>query len=334
MFPRILESADQDCLIVEAACLYLPLLLALLGWFLTKPRQRTRTACLMATAWQLASLPWLNLMADALQWWNFPSETIKVGTLPLSLYLGWSMLWGVATPLLFLSLSGSFRVRLGITLGLAFLFDLALMPLCHPVLLLQDQWLLGELCILLLGLFPSLLLAHCVQRRRRVLYRAFHISLSFLLFFLTVCPFLLTPTGHIQAIASISQHPWWIMLPASLLIAVASCFGFSAVYWFARYGHGTPVPYDPPQRLVTTGPYRYCANPMQSCMVIVLLLMALLFHNLFCLLLAVVSLCYNEGIARWSEEGDLLKKFGSDYQTYRDKTPRYFLFRPRPSRHS
>ncbi len=46
-----------------------------------------------------------------------------------------------------------------------------------------------------------------------------------------------------------------MLLPAYLLI--------SALYQFAIEGGGTAFPYDPPEKLVTGGVYRYLSNPMQ-----------------------------------------------------------------------
>lgn len=54
-----------------------------------------------------------------------------------------------------------------------------------------------------------------------------------------------------------------IDLQMILLLAIP---GIAAVMKFAERGFGTPIPYDPSLRLVTSSIYRYCANPMQlSC---------------------------------------------------------------------
>jgi hypothetical protein len=86
---------------------------------------------------------------------------------------------------------------------------------------------------------------------------------------------------------------------------------------FADRGCGTPIPYDPPQRLVTSGIYRYCANPMQMSCAIVMLLWAMVLHNAWLILAASMSAVYSAGIAEWDESEDLSHRFGREWRVYR-----------------
>ena len=52
-------------------------------------------------------------------------------------------------------------------------------------------------------------------------------------------------------------------IAALALSAAGVVLGGAAVVALARRGGGTPVPWDPPRRLVTTGVYAYVANPIQ-----------------------------------------------------------------------
>jgi Phospholipid methyltransferase len=51
--------------------------------------------------------------------------------------------------------------------------------------------------------------------------------------------------------------------------------GVALAFWGAYYlitcGSGTPLPFDPPQRLVTEGPYRFVRNPQAIAMVLMVL---------------------------------------------------------------
>jgi protein-S-isoprenylcysteine O-methyltransferase Ste14 len=99
-----------------------------------------------------------------------------------------------------------------------------------------------------------------------------------------------------------------------LLLAVP---GISAVMEFAERGRGTPIPYDPPRRLVTSGMYRYCANPMQLSCALVMLLWAAVLRNGWLVVAALMSAIYGAGIARWDEGNDLAQRFGDQWRMYR-----------------
>ena len=88
---------------------------------------------------------------------------------------------------------------------------------------------------------------------------------------------------------------------------------------------GTPVPFNPPPRLVTTGPYAYVRNPMLTGV------FALLFG--FGALLGSVSLLVvftplfifiNVWELKTIEEPELVKRLGQDYVEYRKRTPMFF----------
>jgi protein-S-isoprenylcysteine O-methyltransferase Ste14 len=111
-----------------------------------------------------------------------------------------------------------------------------------------------------------------------------------------------------------------------LLLAVP---GVSAVMEFAERGGGTPIPYDPPQRLVCSGMYRYCANPMQMSCFLVMLLWAGMLQSGWLVAAAVMSAIYGAGVARWDESEDLAHRFGDAWRDYRS-TVRDWRVRWRP----
>jgi len=90
----------------------------------------------------------------------------------------------------------------------------------------------------------------------------------------------------------------------------------SAVMEFAQRGGGTPIPYDPPVRLVRSGMYRYVRNPMQISCAVVMLAWAGLLRNGWLVVAAGISIAYSAGIARWDEAEDLRGRFGKEWVAY------------------
>ncbi len=113
----------------------------------------------------------------------------------------------------------------------------------------------------------------------------------------------------------------------SILGAAAIAFGlylcWITVSLFTDYGEGTPAPFDPPKKLVARGPYRHTRNPMMLGVWTVLIGEALLFGSLplffWFLVFALACLVL---IPLW-EEPDLQKRFGQDFQSYKENVPRW-----------
>jgi protein-S-isoprenylcysteine O-methyltransferase Ste14 len=111
------------------------------------------------------------------------------------------------------------------------------------------------------------------------------------------------------------------------LVFLVSIPGFTAVLNFMTAGLGTPFPYDPPQRLVTSGVYAYMINPMQMSTALIYLVLGFLWRDF--IFMSVVSLIYSAGLAHWHENAELKERF-SQWQEYR-KTLHAWWPRWRPS---
>ena len=97
---------------------------------------------------------------------------------------------------------------------------------------------------------------------------------------------------------------------------------------FAVLGRGTPLPFDPPRRLVIAGPYRWVRNPMAigagSALVGVALfhksLSFFIFGGLFMLAIHIMVVLY--------EEPTLRRMFGTEYAAYCAIVSRWLPHRP------
>jgi protein-S-isoprenylcysteine O-methyltransferase Ste14 len=103
-----------------------------------------------------------------------------------------------------------------------------------------------------------------------------------------------------------------------IVIAVGAVIGLPCVWQFAWRGLGTPAPFDPPRRLVVSGPYRYVRNPMYIGMGLVFAGEALTFPHLAAgmwIEMAVAAVLVSVFVMAY-EEPALRRTFGADYDEY------------------
>jgi protein-S-isoprenylcysteine O-methyltransferase Ste14 len=89
-------------------------------------------------------------------------------------------------------------------------------------------------------------------------------------------------------------------------------------------GQGPFAEFDPPTKLVTNGPYRVVRNPISSCVLLMLLGEAIAFSSTGVFMMLFVSMAIAQLQAVALEEPLLLKRFGSEYEAYKTRVPRWF----------
>jgi protein-S-isoprenylcysteine O-methyltransferase Ste14 len=108
-----------------------------------------------------------------------------------------------------------------------------------------------------------------------------------------------------------------------LAAAVGLALMVATIRLFVRVGHGTLAPWDPTERLVVRGPYRWVRNPMISGVLFVLLGEALLLRSEGILAWWALFFLANAIYLPLSEEPGLERRFGEDYRRYRRAVPRW-----------
>jgi protein-S-isoprenylcysteine O-methyltransferase Ste14 len=311
-------------LLVRAAGLYVPILLAT---GLGRARMQTKrhvAAILAGLCWCLPALLVLQLCNLRLHWWTFHAQGGLLRGMPVDLYLGWAVLWGVAPVLSFP------RQALWRTIGFLAALDLVLMPACAPVVQLSHRWLIGEFAAIVLVLAPAQLFSlwtwHATHLHRRALLWVIAFS-AVIFFLLPETVFAITRRGDWRPLAATTS--WTRSLARSLelqLVAVMGVMALSAAQDFARRGLGTPIPFDPPQRLVIAGLYRYMAGPMQTSGALALTAWGLLLRSPWLAVAGPLTFIYGAGLAHWHEDEDMCTRFGEAWLRYRHHVP---IWRPR-----
>jgi protein-S-isoprenylcysteine O-methyltransferase Ste14 len=298
-------------LIIRAFGLYVPTVAAgALAW--RKVRTHRQIAAILAgLCWSLCALLLLQILNQQFVWWQFHATGGLLRGMPVDLYLGWALLWGVL-PILVLP-----RAKIWTVLGVFLALDLAIMPACAPVVELGNHWLIGEVIALVLVLLPAALFARWSLDGTQLMYRSLLWAItasSLLLFFVPEIFFSISGHGSWQAFLYTPVSVRNMELQVLFMLAVPA---FSAVQEFAQRGLGTPIPYDPPLRLVASGLHRYLANPMQTSGVMVFTAWAWLLRNPWLILGGITIVIYCVGLAAWHEGEDLNHRLDEPWRRYR-----------------
>ena len=95
-------------------------------------------------------------------------------------------------------------------------------------------------------------------------------------------------------------------------------------FWnFFAQGRGTPAPVDPPRELVAVGFYRYVRNPMYVGVLAIIIGHFLWLGYWYLLIYAIVVFLAFHTFVTYYEEPTLKRKFGTAYEEYLKRVPRW-----------
>ena len=120
-----------------------------------------------------------------------------------------------------------------------------------------------------------------------------------------------------------SPLPPWTRILGVLTFGAGLALAVWCIAMFVVRGHGTPAPFDAPRKLVAAGPYRYIRNPMYVGGGLTLLGFGLLEASPSIVVFAPVWWSFFHLLVLLYEEPVLRAKFGSDYEEYCRRTPRW-----------
>ena len=105
-------------------------------------------------------------------------------------------------------------------------------------------------------------------------------------------------------------------LAGMIVGAAGAALALACILTFVLRGRGTPAPFDPPRRLVVSGPYRYLRNPMYLGAGLALAGAALFYQALVLWAYAGGFLLLMHAFVVAYEEPTLRRTFGEDYESY------------------
>jgi protein-S-isoprenylcysteine O-methyltransferase Ste14 len=172
----------------------------------------------------------------------------------------------------------------------------------------------------MLNLFLNLLVKAAKKERSERFKRLF-LFIGFLSF-LVITPLLFTFIGDMIAIRLHVSTPRLLDIVLGIVfVGIGLSLAFWTVWTQCREG-GIPLQVAPPQRLITTGPYVLCRNPMFLGAILYYFgLGSLLFSIIAGFLAFILGFLIGGLYHRFIEEKELVLKFGEEYEAYRRRVP-------------
>jgi len=140
--------------------------------------------------------------------------------------------------------------------------------------------------------------------------------------FITLSVLLALQLDQFLKLPRLFPSPFNLILSLPMLFPGLSLIGWSVLHFLKA--KGTPVPFNPPPRLVANGPYAYARNPMLSGVFISLFGFGV-FIGSFSLtfIFTPLFIALNVWELKALEEPELAKRLGEAYLEYKNNTPMF-----------
>lgn len=114
----------------------------------------------------------------------------------------------------------------------------------------------------------------------------------------------------------------YLQLVGFLSVVIGIILGLYAASIFAKNGKGgSPLPFDPPKKLITSGAFKYIRNPMFTGSALVWFGELFFLGSILLLPYAIVWVLFNHIHLILQDEKWLKKRFGKEYLEYKKATP-------------
>jgi protein-S-isoprenylcysteine O-methyltransferase Ste14 len=293
-----------------------------------QPRGRMVGAAIMAVWSQVSVGVVLDVLIVRAGMWEYRPMPFSLGGVPLDLHADWGLTWGYALVAVYSRLRSRWRASRAPVLFVAgwsaatLAFDAVIAPHMPFFAELAPGWWLADGALMLTLTAVALAVYHTILwpprnrnaaawacRSRSVLYVS---SLAYVFYaYLPAVVLSLTDGGDARPLLGLGD---WRILVVALAPPVA--LGAWATLAFTDDGLGTPLPLDPPRRLVVSGPYAYVRNPMQIAGVLLAVVVLLRYPTLYLLAYAMDMLLVSIVLFHLYESHELPRRFGEEYARY------------------
>jgi len=254
--------------------------------------------------------------------WHFNSPHSNFNGLPVDVWIGWAVWWGAAATF------AAYRLRFLWIFAFLLFVDFVSMPQLYPLVELQSHWWQGALLGVALCLLPSLVIGKLTAADRMPRVRVlFHIIGwgGYIALLIPAAVLAYTGDSYYKKVLAIGWHD----LPIIVFILWCLHIGIMATLEFGWLGRGTPIPFDPPKTVVTSGIYAYIANPMQLICTLYMVALAWLLETPSLLWIAVGFFIYDYVFSKDYNDFHIANAMPGTWQQFQNHVPNwYFRWRP------
>lgn len=277
---------------------------------------RTQIAGLFAFLYGVAMVFVSHSFAVWVGWWSYGWDALMLNALPVDIIIGGAVLFG---PGLYFSFPNTrpLMICLPIIIGLHGTIFSSLEPLVFA----GPNWFIGVLFVFGTAHLPAIYLAKWTEADTHLSYRCAVLAIMTGGMLFAVLPSLI-----MQAMGgswNLFDKPTWAICVTVGLLVMTSLIGIAANQTLCLQGSGTPIPLDPTKRLVTTGIYAYLSNPMQLSAALGCVVLGAFLQNIWVMAAAVMAWVFVQGMVRWHNRNDLLKRFPTGWPEYKAHVPEW-----------
>ncbi|NQY29085.1 MAG: hypothetical protein HRT69_06395 [Flavobacteriaceae bacterium] len=309
----------ENQLIIRNGVVLICFILLTFFFFIKKQEQKTNWSLFYSLLWLTFSLPIVNYLCVKYNLWLFISETDLSIKIPFDLLFIWIIFWGI---LPFYIAKGKYTL---LTFLVLLWIDILLMPQLEKfgILKLNENWIIGEFILLLIVWLPAYLWATYSYTNKHLNFRAFLQVSTMGLLILIIIPFIvISYTSNNFSFEKIRPY----LFQLTFIIVLPS---LAAVNDLVKKGKGTPFPYDKTTKLVQTGVYAYCRNPIQWSFTFLFIPLSMYYESYVLLSGTIISIAYTLGVSNPQEYLDMENRFENKWRTYKKSVPNWrFLWKP------
>ncbi|HEX8833909.1 MAG TPA: methyltransferase, partial [Abditibacteriaceae bacterium] len=298
------------------------------AYYVLKPCGRQIPAAIMAAWTQFSVGVLLDIFSVRLGFWTYRPMEWSLGNVPLDLHLDWTFIWGFA----FVWLASRLRLfgrepiavatylvawtLITVAFDAAFGRHLPFLQTSAPLWWMGDAVLVFVLLAVTLWVYGGILHPPTMPAWHRwncCVRSVLYVSSLMYAFYVYLPQVILTLTGD-SAVRPL--FPLTDLQVLALVALPAFALGSWAMWAFADEGGGTPIPLDPPVRLVEGGPYAYVRNPMQISGMWLAVVLVMVYPTKFILFylfdMAITAIV----LMSLFEQAQLRNRFGRTYEQY------------------